>query len=292
MRITRGWNITRESWEVLKKDRELLVFPVISLIASLAILGSITFAGVLMPAFGEMLSSILDDKNSHSIGEQALGGLCLFAVYFLEWVIAIYFNTALVGCALKRFEGGNPTLADGFRIANRRLPQILAWALFVSAVGVILSMLEKKMGWLGALVIRLIGLAWASATYFVVPVLAEEGAGPITALQRSVSLLKKTWGEAITGNITVQFVSSGVLFSVIPVILIGVFLGLYLESMIPFIVTGVIAGSVILTILIISSALKQIFLAGLYHFAKSGEVPSGFSQRNMMDALRKDALSE
>jgi hypothetical protein len=89
-----------------------------------------------------------------------------------------------------RFRGEAPTVKAGFRIAIGRLPQILAWSLFAAAVGTLLSAIEQRLGWVGKFVIRFIGLAWAVATYFVVPVLAVEGTEPIEAIRRSVGLLK------------------------------------------------------------------------------------------------------
>jgi|694.fasta_scaffold01046_38 hypothetical protein len=286
MAITRGLDITRASWSVLRKDRELFIFPVLSAISGIAIVVTILSAGYLMPGFGEWLARIFDNKQPHSLSEQILGGLCLFLVYFVEWVVAVYFNTALVGCAIMRFEGGDPTIADGFRIANRRLPQILAWALFAAVVGTLLSAIEQKLGWIGKIVIRFIGLAWAVATYFVVPVLAEEGVGPITAVQRSVGLLKKTWGEALVGNITIQLGSFGLLFLMTLFLLGGIFLAVYLESLLVAIITGAIFVVILLIFAIVTSALKQVFLAGLYQYAKSGRVPDGFSEQMMQSALK------
>jgi len=37
---------------------------------------------------------------------------------------------------------------------------------------------------------------------------------------------------------------------------------------------------------IVTSALKQVFLAGLYQYAKSGRVPDGFSEQMMQSALK------
>lgn len=285
-RLDKGVDITRASWSVLRKDRELLIFPVLSTISATAIVVTILSAGYLMPGFGEWLSQIFDNKRPHSLSEQILGGLCLLLVYFVEWVIAVYFNTALVGCAIMRFEGGNPTVADGFRIANRRLPQILAWALFAAVVGTLLSAIEQNLGWFGKIVLRFIGLAWAVATYFVVPVLAEEGVGPLTAVQRSMDLLKKTWGEALVGNITIQLGSFGLMFLMTLFLVGGIFLAVFLESLLVAIITGIIFFIFLMILAIVTSALRQVFLAGLYQYAKTGNVPDGFSEQMMLSALK------
>jgi hypothetical protein len=285
-KVQKGLDITRESWQVLRQDTELLLFPVFSALAGLTILATITSAGLLIPGLGQWLVKMLQERKAETLGEQALGIVCLFVVYFVQWFVVVFFNTALVGCALMRFSGGDPTVKDGFRIAFQRLPQIVAWTLFVSAVGTLLSAIEQKLGWLGKLIIRFIGLTWAIATYFVVPVLAAEGTGPLTAVRRSVELLKKSWGEGLTGNFTIQVVSWFVALPAIFLAVGGFVLAALLESVVLAVLTGALAIFGLIVLAIVSSALRQIFLAGLYRFATTGQVPHGFSEDSMRRALR------
>jgi hypothetical protein len=285
-KIQKGLDITRESWQVLQQDRELLLFPVFSALAAAAVLATIVAAGFLIPNLGAAVMSLLNRDQPHSTAEQIAGGICLFMVYFLEWFVVVFFNTALVGCALMRFSGGEPTVKDGFRIAVSRLPQILAWTLVVAAVGALLSMIEERLGWLGKIIIRLVGLTWAVATYFVVPLLAAEGTGPVTAVRRSVSLLKKSWGEGLTGNFVISIASLGLSLVIIAFAVAGVIASVMLQSIVLGIavVTTVVLGLVLMAI--VSSALRQIFLAGLYRYASTGEVPRGFSEASLQGALR------
>lgn len=290
MKIQKGLNLTRESWRALQADRELLLFPVFSVIASLTIFATIIAAGILIPTFGEwavdLLRSMGRDEPAEPL-QQALGIACLFVVYFVQWFVVIFFNTALVGCALKRFRGGDPTLADGFAIAFQRLPQILAWTFTTSLVGTILSAIEQKVGWFGQLVIRFIGLTWTVTSYFVVPILAVEGTGPVTALKRSVELLKKTWGEGLTGNFVIQIASTLVGFGFIFVAAVGVGFAIAYESWVIAVVTGVIVVGGLVLCAIITTALRQFFLAALYQYATTGVVPSGFSEDSLKNSLRR-----
>lgn len=285
MKVAKGLDITRESWEVLKQDRELLVFPACSTIAAMTIIATIGTAGFLIPEFGRWMLTMLDEDSPHTLSEYALGVVCLFALYFVQWFIVVFFNTALVGCALIRFSGGAPTVKDGFRIARQRLPQIIAWALFTSAVGTILSATEQKLGWLGKFIVRSIGMAWAVSTYFVVPVLAAEGTGPITAVRRSVTLLKKSWGEGLTGNIAIRLISTGITTLLVLAGVTGIMVAVYFGSIVMAGVTLTLLLAVFLIVFIVSSALRQIFLAGLYEYANTGNVPRGFSEHSMRHAL-------
>src|SRR5439155_7394083 len=57
------------------------------------------------------------------------------------------------------------------------------------------------------LIMRLIGIAWALACYFVVPVLAFEDLTPIDAVKRSSKLFRDTWGEKVIGGFSLSMVS-------------------------------------------------------------------------------------
>src|SRR5262249_51954169 len=126
--------------------------------------------------------------------------LVLFAYYFVNYFVVIFCNSALISCAIVRFNGGEPTIADGLSASVSRLPQIHAWALVSATVGVLLKAIENANERVGEFVSALLGLAWSVLTFFVVPVLVVEKADPVTAVKRSMSILRKTWGESLVGN--------------------------------------------------------------------------------------------
>ena len=64
----------------------------------------------------------------------------------------------------------------------------------------LLKALEERLGFIGQIVVNLIGLAWTVSTFLVVPVLVHQNVGPIDAVKESASMLKKTWGENIIAN--------------------------------------------------------------------------------------------
>src|SRR5262249_40397015 len=111
-----------------------------------------------------------------------------FAFYFCCYFVIIFCNSALVACALMRFNGQEPRLADGFKMACARLPQILAWTLVSATVGILLQLVESLHEDVGYYVSLVLGAAWSIMTFFVVPVLVVEKTGPFAAVGRSVSL--------------------------------------------------------------------------------------------------------
>ena len=181
-KISRGWALTKLSFNVIGKDKEILLFPVISGIALIAMAAS--FFGVYFFAFG------LENLNIYLLAA------FFIAFYFISAFVVVYFNVALVSCAMLRLEGGDPTFSYGIKMASGRIKFIAEWALLSATVGLVLQMISSRSGIVGKIVIGLIGLAWSVATYFVVPVIAFEQVGPIKAIKRSASVLKNSWGEA------------------------------------------------------------------------------------------------
>src|SRR5690606_33503734 len=105
----------------------------------------------------------------------------LFAYYFVNYFVIIFFNSALISCAIIRFKGGNPTLSDGFSAASSRLPQIAGWAAVAATVGVVLRIIESRSEKVGEIVAGLLGMALSAVTSFVAPLIVVVRTGPVSA---------------------------------------------------------------------------------------------------------------
>jgi hypothetical protein len=284
-RLARGWELAGQSWDVLKRDKELVVFPILSGIACLLVVASFLLPVALVPGLREGIMNLVDqDRPGQNAGMAEVAyAVVLFAFYFVNYLVIVFFNTALVSCAIIRFRGGDPTLGDGLRAAGMRMPQIIGWALLSATVGVILRMIEEKSEWVGQLVAGIIGTVWAVATYLAVPILAVEGVGPVEALKRSAALIRRTWGEGLAGNFGLGLI--GFLMH-LPGFLLIVLGGFAFSKTVPLGVALVVLGVfAILAASIVLSTLKQIFIAGLYIYATEERVPSGFSADLMRGAF-------
>src|SRR4029079_11875409 len=161
-RLSRSWMLFKASASVLAKDQELLLFPLVSLGALFLLLAS--FAA---PALGVVFLSGVEPKVGHA-GMYALA----FAFYFSQYFLIFFFNTALVGAAMMRLDGQQPTFRDGIRIATSRVGAIAGWAFIAATVAVILHAIQNRVGFVGRIIVAILGFAWTVATYLVVPVLA------------------------------------------------------------------------------------------------------------------------
>ncbi len=275
----RTWELIKMSWSVLKKDRELVLFPVISTIA-LGILAGLMF-GV-----GSSLGTVDRLAATERGSSLALTGpdIVLLAVtYFALSFIIIYFNSALIGAAMVRLGGGDPNVADGLRLANKRLPQIAGWAFISATVGLLLQALrgQTRDNLVGQIALSLVGGVWAYLTYFVVPVLVAEGLGPIGAIRRSGSLFKRTWGEQVVSNIGFGFLAfAASLIGALPAVLVGT------VSVSAGIAVGVVTVGLALAIV---TALEGVFKAALYGYVADGRVPEDFTRDSLEHAYRHGA---
>ena len=268
-RIAMGWQLTKQSIQVLRLDKELLLFPLLSGISCLLVLAS--FA---VPAY---LSGALEaiGQDQENVTQNAVAWVILFLFYFANYFVITFFNSALVGCAIIRLKGGDPVVGDGFRAAFARLPQILGWALVSATVGLVLRMIESSSERAGQIIGGLLGMAWSITTFFVVPVLVIEGLGPVDSVKRSVAVMRKTWGEALVSNFGIGFI----VFLVSLLGLLPIFGGIALAGSGSTAIGGILIGLgilILITVSLISSALNSIILAALYIYAAEDEMPQGF----------------
>lgn len=277
-RISNGFALAGSSWRVLMKDKHLLVFPILS-----GFLFVLVVASFLVP-----LATLVDwakvqqQANNRHVPPWAYA--VAFAFYFCTYFVTVFCNAALISCAFLRFNGESPTVGDGFRAALSRLPQIFAWALVSATVGVLLKVIENVHEKVGEIVSAVLGTVWSVMTFFVVPILVVEKAGPMEAVSRSVSLLKRTWGEALVGRMGIGFVLFLVALPIILVLIAGGYL--LATGHVPAGVALLIAGGVLLLVYTaVSAALHTILLAALYQYAADGQVPEGFERRAFSGAF-------
>jgi len=272
-RISRGWALMQQSWQVLMLDKELLVFPVISAIA--AILVAATF---IVPLFTTGYIETFETSDGGTDPVMLAWG---FAFYFVNYFVMVFFNTAIVSCALERLRGGDPTVGSGLRAATGLLPQVVGWALLSATVGFVLRLVEQRFEGLGRIAVGLIGLAWGVATYFVVPVLVAERLGPFAALKRSSQVLRKAWGEALVANFGIGFiVFLASLLAFLPLGL-GIAMGSGITVVVGLAVTVVLFGLLMAT----SAALNAVLVTALYEYAAAGRTPNGFDETTLRDAF-------
>lgn len=278
-RLSNGWSMMKASYGVLRMDPELAVFPILSGIAT--ILVTSTFILPLVLAGGGL--GALEGLGER--GGSYLLYMMVFLYYLVLYFLVFFFNTALVGAALIRLEGGDPSVRDGLDIAFNRLGAILEYAAVAATVGMLLRTLEERAGFIGRMVIGLIGLAWTLATYLTVPVLVSRDVGAIDAVKESASLFKKTWGEQMVGNVGFGLVTFLILLAMVAVMVPLIVLASAVSPVLLAVVGVSFAGGV-LCLMVVTSALKGVYSAALYRYATTGDPGGPFNAEMMSQAFR------
>jgi uncharacterized RDD family membrane protein YckC len=277
-RLSKSWALVKASAAVLRSDKELLVFPIVSFIGVLLV--TISFA---VPTF---MAGVLDGVRSPD--ELPIVGYIIAFLYYLAQYFVIFFaNTALVGATMIRLKGGDPTVGDGFRVAMKHSRSIFGYALISATVGMLLRALSEKGGTVGQFAASLMGLGWNLATYLVVPVLVIEECGPVEAIKRSTQLLKQTWGEQVVGNFAVGTIFGLLTFAIVMLTMPLLFVAFSAES---FVLGGIIIGTAILvvaTLSLLNAALSGIYAAALYQYAAEGKSSSYFDETLLVNAFRR-----
>jgi hypothetical protein len=274
-KFARTWQLMGASWRMLQQDRRLIVFPLLSG-AALAIVIAL-FA---VPMFVGLGGHAGPDTPVRMAPGMYLG---LFVFYFLDYFVIVFFNSALIACVLKQIDGARPSLGYGLAFALQRLPQIIGWALLASSVGMLLRMLEEKVGVIGRIVVGLLGMAWSVTSFLVVPVLVAEGSGPIESYRRSVEMLKRTWGEQIIGNVSFGLIFG--LFGVVPALIVF-FLAIRAGAAV-MVTVGAILVVWLVLLGLVQSTLQTIYQVAIYCYAANGEAPDGFDSRLVAEAFRE-----
>lgn len=270
-KFSRSWTLVKASAAVLRSDKELLVFPLLSGMAAMVVV-----ATFIIPVFALKIF-----ENGMGVGGAILG----FLFYLCQYFVIFFFNAALVGAAIIRLEGGDPTLADGFNAAKSRLGPILGYAAIAATVGVLLQALKNKdNNFLVRMIGSGLGVAWTLSTFLVVPVLVQQNTGPIDAIKESVRLLKRTWGENAIGNVGLGLAFGLMMFGVIAIGGLLAFLAASASG-------GLAVTIIVITVLaavslgVVQSALSAIYSAALYRFATVGEAPQGFEALGLQSAF-------
>jgi hypothetical protein len=263
--------VAKESWRVLRADRSLAIFPIISAMAT-------GVCAVLIWSPALILSS---GSHKSQVAVYVALGVSAYVLTF----IAVFFGTALAGAASMSLDGKDATLRDGFSVALRRLHTILLWSLVQAVVGLLLHAIEgmargnrSPLGIVAAIIEGLLGAAWSVMTFFVIPIVALEGLGPVASVKRSWSIIKERWGEGVVGSVSIGLA----VFVAVLIPELGVGLGFAVLAhahRAAAIAVASLGGVILAAGVLVAATLNSIFRVALYRYATTGHVSAMFEQQ-------------
>lgn len=263
-----SWKLTKTSFRLIAEDRALLVFPVVAAVSILAVVVLLILGWVFVA--WPLGAGPNGYSTSPSVILAAL--VMLVAAYFTMVFISVYCSAALIGAAMLKLSGQQPTAADGWRVARSRLGRLLAWSLIAATVGVLIQLVASRARGVAGFVIGAVGgVTWAVVTFFIIPVLLYEDLSAWSSLGRSAKLFTSTFGRTVVSNLVVGLIIGA---GIVGAVVLGVFgLLLFVSSSVVLglvligagIAVGVIVG-------LIGSAAEGVLRAALYRYATTGKV--------------------
>lgn len=287
--FARSWEITKLSLNVIKKDKELLLFPF--------------FAGLFSIMFlvAMLVPSIIISFIEEGVGPEAYG-IVEYTVLFLTYLglsfISTFFNVCVVYTTKIRFEGGNATFGESIKFALSKIGLIFYWSFIVAIVGLVMRIIEKwaekadqrdqpglpsqRSQLVSNYLTSIFGMMWSIITIFVIPAMVYHDLRPKDAIKKSVETLKRTWGESLIryyglGLIQFTFIILGIIVLVLLFIIAN---SLYLGII-------VIAILYIFIIMLVFSLANTVFNTALYVYADTGKIPEGYHQEIMSNAFKR-----
>ncbi len=269
--VGRGWEMSKLSMGVVKKDPELMVYMILAGLMSLACL-----VGMSIPQFLEMEWAVNPDGSFTSSYL-----MFSFVSYMLLSIVVVFWNCAIIANANIRLTGGNPSFADGISAAVKRLPIIVLWGVIAGTVGLLLKALEgaarssdnDAMKAVAMLVHLIGGLAWWVMTFFMLPHLILEGQPVGQSLKSSKDMFFRTWGENITSGLGIGLV--GFVIG-IPLVVLTIALFVTIGP------AGLLVGAILLGLLVAwVNAAEQVAVVALYRFATDGKMPKMYQDAGM-----------
>ena len=271
-RISNTIALAKVSWKVLRKDRELLLLPVLSFLASILVLTLLW-----LPTLSTIDTSGLADEG----GDPGAVLIVVGVISALAMsIISVFFNGALVAGAHERLSGGDPTVRSALGRALSRLSGLLPWAIITGTVGLILQAVRERAGWMGRFVVNMVGMAWQTATFLVVPAIVIDDHGAVSGLKASAALLKRTWGENIAARVGFGLLG---LVAVIPAVIVLFATGALGGA--ALVVGILLAVPYLALVVVVLTALNAVFQTALYLYATTGSVPAGFDDSNLQDSF-------
>ncbi len=266
-RIARSWRLTSTAWDLVRRDRAMIALALLGLTSALIWLGVYTLIG-----------GYSSDGSS-----QGKVFLAILIALYPSTFLSVFFNVALASAANAALDGRRLSFGEAIGESRKRLGKIALWSLLSAGVGALLAELSSRIPGGGRIAAALVGAAWGLATLFVIPILATEAPtpGPVKALKESVGVIRKRWGESISGTVTISFWT---VFVAIPAaMLLGVGFALIGgDSPTAGAVLVAVGGLLLFGVMAISAAVQQVFSLCLYEYATDGTVRQ-FSEQDLAD---------
>jgi fumarate reductase subunit D len=245
-RIARSWRLTKTGFAVARGDRAVM---------ALSVLGAVfVLVGVLAGIW------LVDVRADHGLGAFTIAAIAL--VYLALSLFGTFIGTAQAAAANAALDERPIAIGQALGIAWTRLPQVVAWALLATGVGLLIHEVVARVPLGGRIAAWFLGAAWGVVTFFAVPLIAIERCSAARCARRSAELVRERWGEGVTGQLVIGA------WGVIVCLPLGVLVGLGLAvGSATGIALAAVSGLAVIAVIAVQNAAGQVFRVALYRYA-------------------------
>ncbi len=263
-----------ETRKLVFKDKNLLVFPLVSSVVGVAefaaIFGSVyVFGGLSLWAY--------------------LAGLVVF--YPIVFFTSTYVLMAML-LAFRRFGGGERIgMKEAFAGVRPYTKLIIQWALFQTIVLLAIRLMQSFLGRVGGLIFGALASATLTyATLFAVPIILNKKTGPIQTVKEGTQFVTRNFGQTFGGVIFSDLYSAIFIVPGILIIFGGLVGGVLLRSLV--LLWLLLSAGVILVVfgLLLSYTLVNVLKLIIYDHVNGVPLPAGFREEIFSVSIRRKKL--
>jgi hypothetical protein len=260
--------LVKLAFKIIIKEKELLVYSILSGLASIAV-----FISFFIFLFGLSFSGVIPAETEGGGLSLVLEFVFSLLFYFVLTFVALFFNTAIITSVDRIVRGEENSFGDGIKSAFSNIGIIFKWALVSAFVSTILKMIQNRVPFIAKIVIGIVGIAWNLATYFAFPVMLFKKTGPMDALKQAPGLFKKGWGEAVIMNIGTGFCFMIMFFILFGISAVVVILGIVTGMTFLVFIAGISLALGFILLILLSTTTDAVIKTLLYIYVDKESLP-------------------
>ncbi len=273
--IRAGWRLGGATRKLIMQDKQLFLYPLIaffiSIVLAILLVASFIFIGT---------SSALDIAM-------------LIIYYILVYFISTYVIIAMLIAFRSHGKKKHISIGEAFSQTKQYWKLALEWAVFDAIITLIIRLIEGRgrsgsaiSGFAGRAIIgSIVGIAFATASMFAIPVIIDNKVGPIDAIKTSAKFIFKNFGKTFGGFAYADVYSILIILAGIALIIGGVVLATSVLAL--GVIIGVLGFGVFVFGILFSYVIGNVLRLIIYDYMNdSSNLPDGLD-KNMIEGAMK-----
>lgn len=273
--IRAGWRLGGATRRLIMQDKQLFIYPLIAVFISIAL-------GILL-----VVSFIFMGTGS------ALDIAMLIIYYILVYFISTYVIIAMLIAFRSHGKKNAISIGEAFTQARQYWKLALEWAIFDAIVTLIIRLIEGSgrngsaiSGFAGRAIIgSIVGIAFATASMFAIPVIIDNKVGPIDAIKMSAKFIFKNFGKTFGGFAYADIYSLMIIIVGIALMVGGLILATSVLAL--GVIVGIVGFAIFVFGILFSYVIGNVLRLIIYDYmTDSSKLPNGLDKDMIEGAMK------